>query len=396
MPSVKLHSCITNKCTGEKYSRIYLNCSVCKNPYFLECMRNKDDNIKDILCMFGLANKTKGGSYELMLENTEKVNFFKSCFSEKSPLAVNCDICSDAKKNTETNDEFFEMASDYNKNNEKSIGDMISKEIKKLKIEIIAELETIVNKKESVKTDSKKVEENILNKNEILKIYISTNDYESTPDKIISLILENSNIENVETFSVNQLLNLNIAIKRGHQSFELITVSKKVYETILNHCNWPDGFKVKKFNEKKNSTKPMEPKKETKNVNFHPNYHTNSQYISNNYRPNRQNFNNNIHHNNNNGKHIQYNNYQNQRSNTNPNNWNNYNYLNYDRRNYTPFQKTIQYQPPPENRINQITYPDYRWNNPYQYQNQNHIHPKSYQYQNQNQNHIQGHFQKYM
>lgn len=356
MPA-EIHCCSKYKCTGENYGEIFLNCSFCQNPIFIQCMRKKYENTKNILAMFGLAKKHKNGSFDLLFEDTEKTNFFKACFSENSPFAVHCDVCANNFKK-EKDDEIYEIANDDD--DDYKISGMISKEIKKMKTEIISEIKDIINTTEKVTETS--------SQSEILRLYLSTKEEDSTTDKIISLIMENSDIDNIETFSVNPLMNPRIAARRGHQSYEIITVSKKVYDIILNHCTWPDNFTIRKFDEK------MKPKLVNTNKKHNQNYikkHNNEYNYNNRYQ---HNFNNEWNQNN-------YKNSRNQHNNR--NRWNQHNHQNnkyykrrYDQRpmKYTnphmninhnfPFWKNRS-QTAMDHRMNQIN----QWN-PHQNQNQ--------------------------
>lgn len=399
---IKNHCCVKKKCTGINYGEIYLNCSFCQNPIYIECMKKRTigNLVLEILVMFGLAVKKGIEKYDIEFDDIVKVNLFKSYFSQDSPFAVHCYTCSNKFSNTITDDE-----DDSKKNEEKSnknedesndemtvdnkIDEIISGKFEKLKSEIVNEINVIFNTKKSKvnpKIPNKKIDNN---KNEILKIYISTDEHNTTPDKVIGLIIENSEIDNVETFSINPMLEPDIAKKRNHQSFELMTVSTKVYDIILNQCSWPNNFTVRKFNKKTTeSTTQNTHNLKIKNKNWqynkrpqnHYNHHKNN--FNNRYNNHKNNYNN--HWNYNSHRNYNYNKYRNNHQN-NYRNFYNGNDLkhSYDTRKYNqqpnenhqlndepPFRQEQQYHPPPNYQMNRNRpHHHQQLSNPYQHQN---------------------------
>ena len=299
------HDCKIKNCDGALFQGEYLRCNLCKNAVFIECM-SKSEFTRELFCTFELID-SRGSVNKGNIDNIMKR--LKRFFDLSSPFAITCMTC--RKHFVENAVTQSQMESEIRKNNEKSVEIStqkaeilrLSNELDNLKAELnglrttnaeidngapaitsdpakdlkkpttspsqvnksvenpnLMGIEQIINAKiESLKSDLR----NILLPNKITKdlkgtstpddffrIYVSSNDSNTTEDEISDLIIGECDIVSDDSFKVKQLMTLELATKRRHQSFEIITLSQKLKDKLLDVDIWPADYKVRLFKNK--------------------------------------------------------------------------------------------------------------------------------------------------
>lgn len=240
--STEIHCCLSNKCTGEIYAGLFLDCKFCGNPIFIQCMRARDTEVKAILLAFGLAKFNSNGHFVVISGDSDRETTFMNCFKPESAFSVSCEVCTDR----------FRKSSD-DRNVEPSL------------IQRKVNLQAIKNNKQlkhadkiTVALDSSNITQQTLipvnvndvgeSSNESLEIYI-TNFPPKTDCDAISTLITNKTTLHADSFVVTKMVNPKKGLKyMKFMSFRIKASNKQTYNSILNDDIWMPFTKAVPFN----------------------------------------------------------------------------------------------------------------------------------------------------
>lgn len=227
----KVHSCIENKCDGKKYSGLKTNCMFCFNTVYVECMRNKTENlvVKDLLKRFGLAIQNNDGIWQFHSDNT-KMAHFNTAFNVDSPFSITCETCKARFKKILENENQQKQHSNTLNNAMMADGDAN-------------------NNGSNLSILSKPATEN-----GIFSIHVSKFEANTTTGDIVQRILSGTQLT-ADTFCVEKLYSRRNKTKK-HTSFKISMCSKAVHDQIIDKKLWEPDFIAREFlnNHKKPST----------------------------------------------------------------------------------------------------------------------------------------------
>lgn len=229
--STEIHCCVTNKCTGPIYCNWYLDCKFCKNPVFIECMRQRDEQVKTVLLAWGLARINSKGEY-LLLEEPSSVAKFMKCFQQESAFSITCEVCSDK----------FKKFMDAKQNVEPQLEQRkVLHEIKNT--EQLMNANTITTAPESNITKQISIQSS-----DCLDLFVPNFPAKTECDAITALIMSRSTLQ-ADDFEISKMAGPKVNLKyRKFMSFKIKVPDKTTYDIIMDENVWIPFSKPVPFN----------------------------------------------------------------------------------------------------------------------------------------------------
>lgn len=276
--SNEIHCCEKGKCKSERYMDWSLNCRICKNIIYIQCLREQDElRTKKILTLFKLMQlDTEDNAYRVDIANQNDIVAFNEMFNVDSIFGIICNGC------------HFK----YNKKQQKKDDGSGSNQIERKK----GEENINENHCESINTSKLRppppktsIEiDNVMN--DVYSIHVSKFHDETEPDFIVSHIIEHTALS-PDVFKVEKLTTKRRR-KIKYASFKIVTLTHAIYRTIIDPDIWSPDYTARRF-EKYRNRKPQNHSKHyhIQKINKHQ-YRNKYQGRQNNYNNN----NNNRHH----------------------------------------------------------------------------------------------------
>lgn len=289
------HCCIEAECKGDKYHQLYIRCSNCNDPNFLECIAN-NPGIFELLMALKIIN-SMGDIMVSKLESTKVHTSFKAIFSKHSSIKIICDRCKENEVKSKAIDEKFknDLINDLsaaqkdfsnlqltskklakeNRQKDKEYGEI---EIENLMLhDKLAQLE---DKLDNFKPDAEFLEaddgslnvglrpplppkahtqiqsiKNPVNNitgdshNNQLSIYVSKFCSSTECSEISQHILKHTALDNGNLFTVTKLLKRKANMKIiSFVSFMITASNQSVYDAIMEQSVWGPDFTAIPFN----------------------------------------------------------------------------------------------------------------------------------------------------
>lgn len=225
-----IHCCVTNKCTGSKYNNWYFECKFCKNPVFVQCMRNRDAEVKTVLLAFGLARINSKNEY-VLLDDSKSVSTLMACFKTDSAFSITCELCSDKFK------KIIDVQNAGPPPEQK-------KTLQQIKNREQMNTANIITTSPEVNITT----QNSTHISDCLEIFVSSFPSKTECDAITAQILSKSSLQ-ADNFEVSKMVGPNVNLKyRKFMSFKIKVLDKKTYDIIISDNIWAPFAKAVPFN----------------------------------------------------------------------------------------------------------------------------------------------------
>lgn len=267
-----IHCCLLNECKGDIYGNWFLNCKFCKNPVYIQCMRDRDVGVKAILLAFGLAKYNSKGEYLIIAGDTDKVATFMGCFNGESSFSITCEVCRNKFLNIASSAALSTPRNTASSSTNLHQSDMLQSTSTSHKSEVILRPPASIQNQNQNHLQPKP-DLNVSDSNDY-RIYITKFDPETECNNISDFIFKKTSLQVNESFKVKRLFNSKKHIKpKSFVSFLVTASNSDNFDVLMNKDLWAPNFTATKFTPKKQMNKSTlrQPKLDVPTVEKHEN-----------------------------------------------------------------------------------------------------------------------------